>query len=173
MKKLWFVGILIGLLVGLPVGYGISASSKQKPVQAASSAVSEPTIAQLLTLVNAERAKHGVAPLKEDPRLDASAQMKANDEIAYDYYGHISPAGSPNAGNSSHNYIFSTGISCIDSSENLDENSTSPAALAAWIASPAHHAAMIDAKYSLTGFGVAGKDTHGFYQFVEHFCQTP
>lgn len=157
-------GLLLGLLIGSIACASINAHSKSQD---------PPTIAQLLTLVNAERAKNGVAPLKEDPRLDASAQMKANEEISLDYYGHYSPGGSSNAGKNSHDFIFSTGIQCVDSSENLDENSTSKAAVSAWIDSPAHHTAMIDAKYSLTGFGIAGRDSHGYYQLVEHFCQTP
>lgn len=169
MKRKWLFGILIGLLVGLPVGYGISASSQPKSIEQAKA----PTIAELLTLVNAERAKHGVPSLKEDPRLDASAQMKANDEIVYDYYDHVSPATSPYAGTQGYKLINMTGLACVYQSENLDENTDAATAVRAWINSTAHHTAMIDAKYSLTGFGIAGKDTHGYYQFVEHFCQTP
>lgn len=167
MKKL-IIGVIVGLVVGLTAGFSISAHSQSKTSQTASS---EPTISQLLSLVNAERAKNGVAPLKEDARLDASAQMKANDEIAYNYYGHVSPANSPYAGKQGYLFINLTGISCVYDSENLDENTNDETAVQAWIASPAHHAAMIDAKYSVTGFGIAGKDTHGYYQFVEHFCQ--
>lgn len=168
MKKVRYIviGLIIGLIAGIAVGYGISASSAPKTAQTASN---PPTIAQLLALVNAERAKNGVAPLKEDARLDASAQMKANDEVAYNYFGHISPPASPNAGRQGYLYINDTGITCVTDSENLTENNpgsdTSEQAVYSWIQSPPHHKAMIDPRYTLTGFGINGNE------IVEHFCQ--
>lgn len=138
-------------------------------VAADTSKVNPPTIAELLKLVNQERAKHGVAPLKEDPRLDASAQMKANDEVAYNYFGHISPANSPYAGKHGYEFINYTGIKCTSDSENLSRvnvsDITSELHIKGWINSPAHHAAMIDPSYTLTGFGINGNEA------VEHFCQ--
>lgn len=163
MKKL-LIGAIIGLVAGLAVGYGIAAISQAKPAVAAQKVATEPTIAQLLALVNKERAKYHIAPLKEDPRLDASAQMKANDEVAYGYFGHISP----HDGKQGYLYINGTGIYCKTDSENLRENGTINSAQAAvngWISSPPHHKAMIDPKYSLTGFGINDNE------IVEHFCQ--
>lgn len=171
-KTTFVVGLVLGLSCLAFVAYGMSRPVGAKPVQTApvapQTAVSPPTRAELLALVNAERAKYGVAPLTEDTRLDQSAQMKANDEVKYNYFGHISPADSPNAGKNSHDFIASTSIGCLDSSENLTENThvnDAQHAVAAWINSPSHHAAMIDPKYTLTGFGI-GND-----QIVEHFCQ--
>jgi len=160
MKRL-ILGIIVGLVAGITLGVGISAHSQ---VKTAPAAPQSPTIAQLLTLVNAERTKNGVAPLTEDPRLDASAQMKANDEVAYNYFGHVST----HDGKQGYLYINDTGISCKTDSENLTENvnvNDAQHAVNAWILSSAHHTAMIDAKYTLTGFGIAND------QIVEHFCQ--
>lgn len=157
MKKL-LVGLALGLIVGLSAGYAISTQSQSKKPQ------NGPTIAQLLTLVNAERAKNGVAPLKEDPRLDASAQMKANDEVAYNYFGH-----ERNGVFVGQQFINGTGISCTLDDENLTENinqNTAQSAVTAWINSAPHHKAMIDPAYTLTGFGIDGDE------LVEHFCQT-
>lgn len=163
MKKL-LLGLLIGLVLGVTVGVGISAYSSHKTAQAVAS---EPTRAQLLTLVNAERAKHGAAPLKEDVRLDASAQMKAQDEQTYGYFGHVSPSTSPFAGKQGYLLINDTGIYCKTDSENLTTGTpnTAEAAVSAWIASTPHHKAMIDNTYTLTGFGISGDN------IVEHFCQ--
>lgn len=165
MKKL-VIGLLIGLLVGVAIGSFVTGYSDAK---ASRTVQNPPTVAQLLTLVNAERAKNGVAPLKEDPRLDASAQMKANDEVAYNYFGHISPPASPNAGRQGYLYINDTDIACVTDSENLTENNpginTAEQAVYSWIQSPSHHKAMIDPRYSLTGFGINGNE------IVEHFCQ--
>lgn len=169
MKRL-LIGAITGLAIGLAIGLGVSANSQPKTAQTAQKTATAPTISQLLSLVNVERAKHGVAPLKDDPRLDASAQMKADDEVAYNYYGHISPKGSPYAGMHGYKLIDATGAKCIYESENLAWNTdksqiTAQEAVNWWISSPAHHAAMINAKYSLTGFGIV-KDA-----VVEHFCQ--
>lgn len=129
-------------------------------------AVQPPTIDELLRLVNAERAKNGVAPLTIDVRLNQSAQMKADDEIKYNYFGHVSPVTNTRNGLDA---IKATGIECVWESENLvsiiSGEPSSRAAVRDWINSPPHHAAMIDPKYSLTGFGIHGT------QVVEHFCQ--
>ena len=131
-----------------------------------------PTRSELLKLVNKERAKHGIAPLKIDKRLNWSAQKKSDDMLAYGYYDHESPK-SPNSEGNSDQWILASGVRCIAAGENLDENSTASAAVKAWIASKSHHTAMIDSKYTSTGFGIAGKDPNGYYLITEHFCQAP
>jgi len=130
-----------------------------------------PTIPELLKLVNEERSRVGVAPLIEDTRLDQSAQRKADDEVKYNYFGHISP----NDGKHGYEYINDVGIYCKTDAENLIENidsntgityeNTSKGTIDGWIKSPPHYAAMINKDYSLTGFGISGT------QIVEHFCQ--
>jgi uncharacterized protein YkwD len=165
MKRVLYT--LIAVIIALAVGISIGTALK-RPISAT---VTPPALldSDLLSLVNAERARNGVTPLKEDARLDASAQQKASDMYLNNYYAHISPI----TNKDSHDFIFNTGISCVDSSENIEENSSDSTAVQAWIKSPSHHKAMIDPAYSLTGFGIAGKDKSGYYLFVEHFCQTP
>lgn len=164
MRRYWKIGLalVIGLLIGLAISNTISAHSAAKT---SVTAPSEPTIAQLLTLVNAERAKNGVAPLKEDVRLDASAQMKAQDEVTYNYFGHISP----HDGKQGYLYINDVGINCKTDSENISRGNdgipTAKQVVDGWINSPPHHQAMIDPRYTLTGFGIDQN------QVVEHFCQ--
>lgn len=164
MKKgILFVTVALLLASGAAL-YTISVDSQSVPSHAA---VSKPTVSELLSLVNADRAKNGVAPLKEDSRLDQSAQMKADDEVKYKYFGHISPADSPFAGHHGYEYINQVGINCKADSENLTENSfinDASHAVAAWIDSPTHHQAMINPDYTLTGFGINGDE------IVEHFC---
>lgn len=53
--------------------------------------VGPPDAQEMLELVNQERAKVGVAPLRLDERLNASAQEKADDMQNRDYYDHKSP----------------------------------------------------------------------------------
>lgn len=159
---------LVVLVTAVLAYFYISAPSTRSvaptPTPFVSVAPTPPTKAELLKLVNQERAKAGAAPLVDDPRLDQSAQRKADDEIKYNYFGHISP----HDGKHGYEYINDVGISCTTDSENLTENThvnTTQAAITAWVNSKPHHEAMLNPSYSLTGFGIDGT------QIVEHFCQ--
>jgi len=140
---------------------------------ASQSAPTPPTREQLLTLVNAERAKVGVAPLTEDAQIDAAAQYKSDDMRSANYFSHVNPATGKMNGVAK---VFElTGNLCKYASENIVENvnpstgkefdNTASGSVHAWVNSPAHYAAMIDKKYSLTGFGVSGD------YVTEEFCQ--
>ena len=165
MKKFILIAaaLLITGYIGAVVGYNIALNEREARTVAS---VTPPNIEELLDLVNAERAKKGVAPLEIDERLNASAQLKANDEVAYDYFGHVNP----HNGKHGYEYIGEVGISCVTGSENLTQNiyvNDAESAVDAWVNSPSHYAAMIDAKYTLTGFGIHEN------QVVQHFCQVP
>lgn len=157
------IGLLVGLVIGIPIGLVRQQGVDAKTAPVAQKTVTLPTVDELPKLVNAERAKNGVKPLKIDARLNASAQMKANDEVAYNYFGHVN-----HDGTRGYDYINNVGITCATDSENLRQNlgdNTSANTVSAWIASKPHHMAMINEKYTLTGFGINGD------QIVEHFCQ--
>jgi uncharacterized protein YkwD len=135
--------------------------SQATPVQAVAQ---PPTVSELLILINAERAKVGVKPLVIDERLNQSAQRKADDEVKYNYFGHISP----HDGKHGYEYINDVGIYCKIDAENLRENAninTSQAAISGWDNSAPHYTAMINPNYTATGFGING------HEIVEHFCQ--
>ncbi len=163
--KAWIVGILVISLSGILI-YGLRVTLNPPYHQAVEtvSVVEPPTVEELLTLVNAERANVGVAPLVLDQRLNASAQLKADDMQTDGYYNHIDPV----TGKNGATYIFDTapGI-CKIASENLvSEVSTHSArnAVSSWMASVKHKEAILDPKYTITGFGIS-KD-----YAVEHFC---
>lgn len=161
-----FIGLVI-LIVGITIGVAVEKQNKAVSVaQVSKQEQKPPTRAELLKLVNEQRAKAGVAPLKEDSRLDASAQIKSDDMLGSTYYGHMKDGIFVGQ-----RYIDATGITCQLDSENLDENSTAQAAVKAWVNSKPHFEAMINPKYTLTGFGVSGPDKSGYYLFTEHFCQ--
>lgn len=122
-----------------------------------------PTIDELFTLVNAERAKQGVAPLIIDERLNKSAQQKADDMFNRNYFDHSDPEGRRGATIA---YEFAPDI-CGTSSENLTwgkYKNTSFEAIRSWKASKPHYDAMVNAKYIYTGLGVSGD------KIVQHFC---
>ncbi len=171
MKKIVKTGLRVGLilLVGFILGYAAKNHSVKNTqlAQAVQAAPAPPTAGELLKLVNAERAKVGVGPLVESIKLDLSAQYKASDMLNRNYYSHYDPI----TGKASFDVIYSTGIECSNSGENIAEHSSAKAAVEAWMNSKPHREAMLNPKNTLTGFGVAGLDKNGYYLFVEHFCQ--
>jgi uncharacterized protein YkwD len=52
-----------------------SHTQPQNNVQTTQQATQPPTVAEMLTLVNRERAKNGVAPLVEDARLNITTML--------------------------------------------------------------------------------------------------
>jgi len=157
--------VLVAALLGM---WFVTTPKDQQPnsLPAPTVEVQKPaTVEELLSLVNAERAKVGVAPLVLDERLNQSAQRKADDMVKYNYFGHVSP----NDGMHGYEYINETDISCKTDSENIRENEKQynnvDIAVAAWKNSKAHREAMLDPKYKLTGFGISGT------RYVEHFCE--
>lgn len=169
MRKFILPAIIIAVLaVGSAVTYGLSTFHSTPVTEAptTSQTYKKPTVSELLDLVNTERAKNGVAALKLDERLNQSAQRKADDMATYHYFAHVSP----HDGKHGYEYINDVGIECGTDSENIAFSTdgtdvSSSEALKSWIDSPAHFSAMIDSKYTLTGFGIVGK------AIVEHFCQ--
>lgn len=128
-----------------------------------------PTTAELLKLVNIERAKKGVAPLVDDPRLDQSAQRKAQDMVQYKYYDHVSPH------DGEHGYQYAIDAVPDPCSSTASENilrfasgykpdDNSAYIIKSWVDSPAHYSAMVNPKYTITGLAI-----DGLYA-VEHFC---
>lgn len=174
MKK-WKYYALGAVLMTVAYLVGISLVNPPKPAVTASNVAhvkpNPPTRSELLALVNKERAKYGVAPLKESPILDKSAQWKATDEVNHHYFGHVKPGTTGNDGldylNSLHppcSYISENIVWNVDPTTHKEMDNTAEGSVKAWIASPPHHKAMIDPRYTLTGFGIDGT------QVTEHFC---
>lgn len=172
MKKriLIIIAIVFGLFVAwcVFINMYVSATSPAMPVaDAPAPQQTKATTESLLRRVNEERAKVGVAPLKLDDGLMKSAQLKSDDMVNRNYESHFLPddmsqiftqamkdAAHTNCTNISENYVSSG-----DGTELSVEQ-----AYSWWLDSPAHKAALLDPKYTSTGFGV----TKGI--IVEHFC---
>lgn len=144
-----------------------NAPKAQTPVIApvnAPQSISPPTIDELFALINAERAKVGVAPLAINPLLNKSAQMKA-DEMVIDGYGHVN-----SSGKHGYSFIDDVGARCSYGSENNNAAITSVEAVEEWMGSPSHRQAILDPRWSETGFGIA--KYADYYYVVQHFCQS-
>lgn len=184
MKKTIVITIILALIVGVGGGVWLKTrldtqaaagmAQKQEQEQPKSKYdVGPPDAQEMLELVNQERAKVGVAPLKLDERLNASAQEKADDMQNRGYYDHKSPDGIEG-----YSLVFKHMPSkCRYASENLAEVSTTDSKFGSsrftidnWMHSTkGHREAILDAKYSLVGFGIS-KQGHDLI-VVQHFCQ--
>lgn len=167
MKK-WIIATYAIVFAVIGVSAYVYTTNAHEPVEQAQVTVEQPkppTTEELLALVNAERAKVGVAPLQLDVRLNQSSQRKVDNMVAFNDDDHIDQEGV-------HGYMYipDTGIKCVSGSENLvfneDRTNITSARLAinTWMNSDAHRAAMLDPKYDFTGFAV--KD----WAIVQHFC---
>ena len=127
-----------------------------------------PTRGELLQRVNAEREKVGDAPLTMEPKLNTSAQIKADDMLKFNYFDHYNPI----TGKRGVNIIADNAKDiCQWGGEVLDEINeeylnTSAEHIRRFMASPPHREALLDPKYDLVGFGIAGT------KVVGHLCQS-
>ncbi len=112
--------------------------------------------AALLDLTNSDRTANDLRQLIENPLLNEAAQDAANDMAAKGYFAHVSPDGK-----TPWDWITQVGYNYTYAGENLAVDFTdSNDVEAAWMASPEHHANIVDSNYTQIGYGVA----QGTYQ---------
>ena len=161
---------VILLLASIGIGFTLLFhTNATKPVNSvdnrpvATTATHPPTREELLALTNKARAENGLPPVTEDPRLDTSAQRKADDEVKYGYIGHVSP----NDGKHGYTYIYDVWSDCPKAGENLTENTSvndSQHAFNAWMNSTPHRNALLNPHNLAIGFGISNNEV------VAHSC---
>jgi len=119
---------------------------------------------QVVTLVNQERAKQGLAPLKENVKLSSVARTKSGDMVANNYFDHTSPTyGSP------FDMMKHFGITYTAAGENIAMGQpTADSVMTAWMNSPGHRANILSKNYTEIGVGVA-KDKSGAIYWTQEF----
>lgn len=195
MKKRIITGIIVLLLaaLGMTGWYLVATTEESTPQRIVEKAkpelskyeVGPPDKQELLELVNAERAKVGVAPLKIDLNVQKTAQLKADDFVARNYFAHHIK-GTDKVLTPEMNDLLN--LSCVRSSENIQitQFGNSQDAFNWWKDSTPHYTAMVDPAYTHTGFGIAHADSidvdslagagnysdtyHNAEISVEHFC---
>ncbi|HLM85294.1 MAG TPA: CAP domain-containing protein [Solirubrobacteraceae bacterium] len=110
-------------------------------------------------LVNRERAARGERPLRPNRRLRHAAQAHTDSMAFSDYFEHVGPRGqTPLARMRRVGYISSSRVG-YEVGENIAwatlALATPRAIVAAWMASPAHRANILDRRYTETGIGVS------------------
>lgn len=125
----------------------------------------------VLNLVNAERAKVGVAPLKFHPLLNESAQLYGERMAEEGFFSHVTPNGETLKDrvrdSGYYDRTYSEDCRCVKGyalGENLARGQRTPQeAVDAWLRSPSHKEAMLSDDYHDTGIGISA----GLW--VQHF----
>ncbi|WP_182102724.1 CAP domain-containing protein [Niallia taxi] len=105
---------------------------------------------QVVKLVNAERAKHGLKPLVHRADIKNVAQKKAEDMINSNYFSHTSPNyGSP------FDMLKTFGVSYQAAGENIAKGQKTPEeVMNAWMNSSGHRANILKPEYDSIGVGL-------------------
>lgn len=115
-----------------------------------------PNEQEFVRLLNAERSKHGLNPLKVDLQLSEVARFKSQDMIDNDYFSHYSPTyGSP------FEMLKNFGIKYIYAGENLAGNQAVKAAHESLMDSKGHKENILNPNFTHIGVGVKEESKMG------------
>lgn len=114
---------------------------------------------QVVQLVNQERAKYGLKPLKSNWELARVARYKSQDMINKRYFDHNSPTyGSP------FDMMKSFGITYRTAGENIAAGQKTPQeVVTAWMNSEGHRKNILSANFTEIGVGYAQGGSYGHY----------
>ena len=126
------------------------------------------TVEGVIERTNYERQTNSIPGLVESSQLDSSAQMKANDILARQYFEHTSPDGKTVS-----DLVGEAGYSYVRVGENLalGDFGGEVDLLTAWMNSPGHRANILDSRFQDIGVGIAYGNYQGRYVLVavQHF----
>jgi uncharacterized protein YkwD len=108
----------------------------------------------ILCLLNTERAKHGLVPLRQHPLLELASQRHSDDMVRRKYYEHETPDGvDPQM------RMSAVGYAPPWTGENLytgtGTEATPVRALEGWMESPGHRANILRPEFTEVGVGIA------------------
>ena len=122
--------------------------------------------AEVLRLVNEERAKYGLGALKRASDLDALARAHSQDMINRHFFDHTNPDGQ-----SPFDRMRAAGISYRAAAENIAYGQRSAAAVMdAWMNSSGHRANILNGTYTEIGIG-AVKNSGGTIYWTQEFVK--
>jgi hypothetical protein len=105
----------------------------------------------LFSLINKEREKFNVLPLKEDPLLTLAAQLKAKDMLERQYFSHQDPDGNP-----PWEWLKKVGYDFQVAGENLAIGFLdSEEVFSAWMNSYSHRENLLNPRFEEMGIGIA------------------
>lgn len=152
-KKAIIVSVLSLFLLGTA---SIAVWSANRPTEAPVTAQTvvqayqQPTVEELLTATNEERAKNELAALTLNEKLNSAAQAKAAYMIEKDYWAHDAPDGTE-----PWTFIDNAGYNYYEAGENLAKNySTGKETLNNWMNSTTHRTNVLKPTFVDVGFAV-------------------
>ncbi len=159
-------GALFGYSVGLVLVkfFALAAAIALPAASLYSSAI---TPHNIISLTNSSRSSLELTPLTENVKLASSAQAKAEDMLANQYFAHTSPSGT-----TPWSWIKNSGYAYKYAGENLAVYYTQAEDVTAgWMASPTHRNNIVDTRYTDIGIGVAQGEFNGYPSIfvVQHF----
>lgn len=121
---------------------------------------------EMLRLVNADRAAHGLGSVSLNSSLSQLAQSRSNDMATRDYFGHWNPEGMT-ANDLRKNYAIAQFVS-----ENIARDVNTPLAQYGLMRSASHRSNILNAEWQRVGFGFTQDDDNGTV-FVQIFSDDP
>lgn len=116
---------------------------------------------QVIDATNLERAKHGLAPLRYNPKLELSAQRHAKDMDKRGYFAHTNPDGmrsSDRIQKTGYGHVDVKGCRCsykLFLGENIAKGQDSVAQVVReWMESESHREAILSKEYKEIGIGI-------------------
>ncbi len=138
-----------------------ASRSRKGPARPAGRRISATLRNLALDLVNQDRAEHGLPKLASDDTLDEIAQNHASDQLARDYYGHVSPEGKDvqdryiAAGGNKWRLVEENIATCTGCEVSRDEVKRLETG---WMHSPGHRANILRQGIERFGYGIAGEN---------------
>jgi uncharacterized protein YkwD len=121
--------------------------------------------AEVLTLVNDERAAVGLDALVRNQTLEEEADEYACEMIHYNFFAHVNPV----TGTTLADRTEAIGYDYVLVGENLAAGLDTPQQVVqAWMDSPGHRANILEPQFTELGVGVRGGGAHGTY-WVQEF----
>jgi uncharacterized protein YkwD len=111
---------------------------------------------RMLELVNAERASHGLGPLRPDPELAEVAREHSRDMLARGYFSHVAPEG-----DDAFVRMRRANVRFLTAGENLALAPTLAAAHQGLMNSPGHRANLLRPQFGRVGVGVLDAGKYG------------
>jgi uncharacterized protein YkwD len=133
-----------------------SEKSVKLPFTVSSPRVRADLETQMLEMVNEERRKQNLPPLKPDPELTIVARAHSKDMFTRGYFAHITPEGK-----TPFDRMRAGGVRYLSAGENLALGQTLTICHNGLMNSPGHKANILDKSYGRLGIGILDGGMHG------------